>query len=261
MSGNRMLLRKLFITALFSLGLLTPGLKAIVQDAFAADKFTTAEQAPSFLPVEQAYQSLLEWRDGRLHISWTIADGYYLYEQRFEFAIIEDGEQRPLDIALPAGKVKDDPYFGRTPVYYYNLNHSIDWPASSEPKTLVLTAQGCADAGLCYPPYTQYARIDTQIDVCTGIRRRPDSKPDALRLSGIEFKSTGFYPSKRTQRRPRQPVCARRHTQLRRGRSPADSAARGWCSPGLGLSITNPMVCGGTCSAVFCACRRHARLA
>lgn len=166
-----MLLRKLFFAVSLSLSLVLPALQAIAQDAFSsADASKVLGSGPAamsqpaneFLPVEQAYQSLLQWRDGQLHISWTIADGYYLYQERFEFAVLENGEQTSLDVVLPEGKVKDDPYFGRTPVYYYNLNHSIDWPASAEPRTLVLTAQGCADAGLCYPPYTQYAEVDTQ---------------------------------------------------------------------------------------------------
>ncbi len=170
-----MLLRQLFFAALLSLGLATPAQHTIAQDAFStspAGDFAN-QQAANFLPVEQAYQSLLQWRDDQLHISWTIADGYYLYQQRFEFAILENGEQQALDVTLPEGKIKDDPYFGRTPVYYYNLNHSIAWPATDQPKTLVLTAQGCADAGLCYPPYTQYAEVDTQ----SGVIRLSDKPP------------------------------------------------------------------------------------
>ena len=176
-----MLLRKLFITVSLGLSLLLAGLSSYAQDPFKsnAQTFTGTEQTPEFLPVEQAYKSLFEWRDDRLSINWTIADGYYLYQERFEFAVLHAGETQALEVDLPPGKMKDDPYFGRTPVYYFNLNHSIDWPASAAAKTLAITAQGCADAGLCYPPYTQYVEVDTDSGLISVNTKPPVTKTAA----------------------------------------------------------------------------------
>src|SRR5690606_27109586 len=60
---------------------------------------------------------------------------------------------------LPAGKSKDDEYFGRVEVYYHALDVGLTGlPAA--PFTLQVTSQGCADAGLCYPPRTQRFSVD-----------------------------------------------------------------------------------------------------
>src|SRR5690606_6874468 len=60
---------------------------------------------------------------------------------------------------LPAGKVKDDEYFGRVEVYYGEVDATLTG-LPGQPFTLAVTSQGCADAGLCYPPRTESFRVD-----------------------------------------------------------------------------------------------------
>ncbi|MDH5300155.1 MAG: protein-disulfide reductase DsbD [Gammaproteobacteria bacterium] len=87
---------------------------------------------------------------------WTIAEGYYLYKEKFKFSTQTPGYE--LDVAaavFPKGKIKQDEYFGQVESFRNKI--SIDIPLSravDAPEELVLdtVSQGCADLGLCYPP-------------------------------------------------------------------------------------------------------------
>jgi thioredoxin:protein disulfide reductase len=104
---------------------------------------------PDFLPVEQAFIfSSEKLETGETRLFWQIADGYYLYQKRLKF----DGLSAGLQPALPAGEDHDDEYFGKQQVYRQGLELTIPASASGQVK---VGWQGCADAGLCYPPQTQ----------------------------------------------------------------------------------------------------------
>lgn len=103
-----------------------------------------------FLPVEEAY--IPEYRvDGQqLLLSWEIADGYYLYEERFKFAL---ADKTPLTASFTPGKMKYDELFGReTAVHYHQVTATLDLSSFKDAFLLKMESQGCADAGLCYPP-------------------------------------------------------------------------------------------------------------
>ena len=108
-----------------------------------------------FLPVNQAFKlSVVDRTDQLIRLRFVNADGYYLYRHRFAI------NSQPAEVALgelqlPAGELKNDEYFGEVEVYYGILDLSIPLPAAQEqPFTLLVTYQGCADKGLCYPPET-----------------------------------------------------------------------------------------------------------
>lgn len=130
------------------------------------------EQQQEFLPVEQAYQAQLEWAGDELMLVWQVADEYYLYQHAFEHSYIDEaGNRVGFDVELPQGIDRHDEYFGDIVAYYYQVVLRLPKPD----KTVVLKAvsQGCADAGLCYPPYTQYFKIDPIAQTIT-----PTTKPD-----------------------------------------------------------------------------------
>ena len=118
------------------------------------------DQQPSFLPVEEAYQASLDVLDNSVLVDWQIADGYYLYRERFDVVASRDGEPVAVELEFSPGKVKDDPYFGRTEVYYHGASIRIGNIGDPSGVQLALTSQGCADAGLCYPPRKQYFSAD-----------------------------------------------------------------------------------------------------
>ena len=98
------------------------------------------------LPVDQAFQ-LTTLQDGNvLLLRWQMPPGYYLYRQRFGFTA---GEAE-IDVLLPAGLAREDAHFGVVNVFYDGLDLTVPLPA--EAQSVTVKYQGCADAGLCYPP-------------------------------------------------------------------------------------------------------------
>ncbi|MDH4039761.1 MAG: protein-disulfide reductase DsbD [Gammaproteobacteria bacterium] len=123
--------------------------------------FGAAATAPQFLPVEEAYQLEVEVREDKsLRVYWQIADGYYLYRHRFSFNLTDALGDVPLAVELPAGLQREDEYFGEVEVYYDHADILLAPGRVPADATLTLGSQGCADAGLCYPPQRQYFRVD-----------------------------------------------------------------------------------------------------
>ncbi|GAB4354123.1 MAG: hypothetical protein Kow006_19640 [Gammaproteobacteria bacterium] len=96
-----------------------------------------------------------------LRARWIIADGYFLYREKISFSTTTPG-YRIGEIRFPPGKIKDDPYFGRTETYRHQI--MVDIPLQRDagaPATLTLVArsQGCADLGVCYPPQSRNISI------------------------------------------------------------------------------------------------------
>ncbi|SIS41269.1 thiol:disulfide interchange protein DsbD [Thalassolituus maritimus] len=113
-----------------------------------------------FLPVERAFPLDVASDKSKVNARWNSADGYYLYEHRI---YLTQGAVR-LDPATWSkdGKEKYDEAFGDIVAYYGELEVSFD-TASLTPGTATLHYQGCADAGLCYPPQTSEVVITDPI--------------------------------------------------------------------------------------------------
>jgi len=89
-------------------------------------------------------------------VTYTIAPGYYMYRERFAFSARGAKLGAP---QIPAGKIKFDETFGKE-VETYHGAVTIRIPVEgSGPFTLNATSQGCADAGLCYPPQEASAQL------------------------------------------------------------------------------------------------------
>nr|WP_232059051.1 protein-disulfide reductase DsbD domain-containing protein [Kineobactrum salinum] len=132
----------------------------------AADAFGN----PQFLPVEEAYQLELETGEqGRVRLYWRIADGYYLYQHGFDFALQSGGRKLPLEVALPEALERHDEFFGDVRVYYQDADILLQPAESPQYARLTVKSQGCADAGLCYPPQTQAFDIDFSTGAATPV--------------------------------------------------------------------------------------------
>ena len=104
---------------------------------------------PDFLPVNKAFALSVEpLPSGETRLQWKIADTYYLYQKRFKF----DGLDAAHTPVLPQGLEHSDEFFGATQVYRDSVAIVIPAGASGQVK---VSWQGCADAGLCYPPQSQ----------------------------------------------------------------------------------------------------------
>lgn len=112
---------------------------------------------PEFLPVDLAFEvQPLEWQDGALVVSWRIAKDYYLYRDRLTFKAVAPASLKLGAPALPASMPYTDEHFGTMQIYRDKL--VVRLPMGKQAKGGVRIAvgyQGCADAGLCYPPQTR----------------------------------------------------------------------------------------------------------
>ncbi|MGO2131071.1 MAG: protein-disulfide reductase DsbD, partial [Pseudoalteromonas prydzensis] len=106
-----------------------------------------AEQ--TFLPVDQAFSFDFDQQGSTLFIGWDIAPGYYLYKNKLE--IIGKGA----DIEVPElgkGVVIEDEFFGKTEVFFDSLSVVSKLSNVVKDGVIKVRYQGCAEAGLCYPP-------------------------------------------------------------------------------------------------------------
>jgi thiol:disulfide interchange protein DsbD len=109
---------------------------------------STGQQQAEFLEARDVFRiEAIAGDDGETVLRGSIAPGYYLYRHRLSLV----GENGDLPITLSKGIEKTDEFFGRTEVYYDELSIAVDRGQSA---TAVLHWQGCADAGICYPPQT-----------------------------------------------------------------------------------------------------------
>ena len=109
------------------------------------------------LPPEQAFRYSARALDSRtLEARFVIADGYYLYRDKFSFAVAPDGAVLGAP-ELPAGKIKTDQFFGKVETYRGTVVVKLPLGGAAAGQSVVLTAdsQGCADVGVCYPPTRQ----------------------------------------------------------------------------------------------------------
>jgi thiol:disulfide interchange protein DsbD len=120
-------------------------------------------QAEEFLDPAVAFKPTARPIDGQtIEVRFEIARGYYLYRDKFRFAAEPESVQLGTPM-LPPGKVKEDPNFGDVEVYYQQALIRIPVERNSSgplPLTLKVTSQGCADAGICYPPQRQTLKLE-----------------------------------------------------------------------------------------------------
>ncbi|MAL98611.1 MAG: thiol:disulfide interchange protein [Alteromonadaceae bacterium] len=120
-------------------------------------RFFGSASGEAYLPVEQAFPFSESLDENGLVLTWGVAPGYYLYQDRIEVtAPGADVEIGALEFARK-GELKEDPYFGATPVFYdaIEVRVPVTLTGPSTEAQLFVTFQGCAEAGLCYPPETR----------------------------------------------------------------------------------------------------------
>ncbi len=116
-----------------------------------------ARAADDYLEPEAAFKFSARMLDPQtVAVTYDIADGYYMYRERFKFSAEGATLGAP---QIPPGKVKFDDTFQKN-VESYRKSVTITIPVRSTGMfTLTATGQGCADAGLCYAPQDASARL------------------------------------------------------------------------------------------------------
>ncbi len=103
----------------------------------------------TFLPVDKAFVFDFDQQGKTLFIGWDIAPDYYLYKKKVE--IIAKGA----DIEVPElgkGVIIEDEFFGKTEVFFDSLSVITKVSNITDGAVVKVRFQGCAEAGLCYPP-------------------------------------------------------------------------------------------------------------
>nr|WP_224776860.1 protein-disulfide reductase DsbD [Achromobacter insolitus] len=95
-----------------------------------------------------------------LALHYKVAPGYYMYRERFAIAISPADATTLGEAVYPKGEVKYDPTFEKDmEVFHKDVTIRVPVGAGGQPFTLTLTGQGCADAGLCYPPMDSTVKL------------------------------------------------------------------------------------------------------
>jgi thiol:disulfide interchange protein DsbD len=130
---------------------------ALAALAWAASGGAQTAAGPKLLPAEQAFRLSGRAIDARtVEARFNVADGYYLYRDKLRFAV----DPAPASAGkpeLPPGKPHEDEFFGKVTIYrgLAVVRIPVAAAAAGQDLTLVVDSQGCADAGVCYPPQVQ----------------------------------------------------------------------------------------------------------
>ena len=119
-----------------------------------------AANADDLLEPDKAFRfSALALDAATVEVRYAIADGYYLYRERFRFAA-EPASVKLGPPQFPKGQVHEDKFFGKQETYRKEVRIRLPVEAAgAEGLKLLVTSQGCADLGVCYVPQVQSADL------------------------------------------------------------------------------------------------------
>jgi thiol:disulfide interchange protein DsbD len=145
----------------------------------AAAAFGSASAEPQFLPPQQAYEYQATYAQGELVVRFDIEPGYYLYRDRLGFESTTPGVTLSTP-NLPVGEDHEDEYFGRQVIYRGEpvVSAKVSFDGSPRPFDVTLKLQGCADAGLCYPPQRWTTRVEAAGDTAPAAVAPPGPGPE-----------------------------------------------------------------------------------
>lgn len=151
------------ITSFLILGLLMLSPLSVVADSKLDPIADLFGQQAAFLDVDDAFAFDYSQDNDVITLSWTIADDYYLYADKFQFAadnltIVKTEQAEATQI--------EDEFFGIVDVYFFEAKIKVVVADVQQNATLKVRYQGCAKAGLCYQPTSK----ELPISVLNGIQ-------------------------------------------------------------------------------------------
>jgi thiol:disulfide interchange protein DsbD len=132
-------------------------------------------EEPVFLKVDEAFQFDFFQQGDQLTLSWKIADGYYLYKKQFKTVVKQAELGMPV---FPIAEQVEDEFFGLSDVFREQLDITYLIVSTVQDGIVKIRYQGCADAGLCYPPTTKEVYLN-QVGNATGAQPNQSSKDPA----------------------------------------------------------------------------------
>nr|WP_228340021.1 protein-disulfide reductase DsbD [Marinobacter sp. F3R08] len=114
-------------------------------------------QDNGFLPVDEALPFSFSTDTGSVLLSWDITPEHYLYRDRVTITATDPNVELGEPEFSAPGTVTEDEFFGTTTVFFdpVDVRVPVSLPAGAREAQLQVTYQGCAKAGLCYPPQTR----------------------------------------------------------------------------------------------------------
>lgn len=154
-----------------------------------------AAHATDFLEPDQAFKFSAQLTgNGQIQVRYDIAPGYYLYRSKFKFAL--DGATLAAP-RFPAGEIKQMPDFGAMEIYQHQVSIELPYTRTGAATIrLSSTAQGCAEAGICYNPITNVSEFT--------LPAQPPAAQSSTRPSALDTLSAGAAPGATTFLSPEQ---------------------------------------------------------
>ena len=116
------------------------------------------KKSDELLEPEKAFRFSARALDGAIEVKFAIADGYYLYRNKFRFSAEGNPSVQLGTPQMPRGVPHKDEFFGETETYRRQV--AIVIPAQGEGRfDLKVVSQGCADVGVCYVPMESEAGL------------------------------------------------------------------------------------------------------
>ncbi|HYE34152.1 protein-disulfide reductase DsbD [Methylocaldum sp.] len=119
------------------------------------------------LPPDEAFRFFAEVKDAdTLWVNWQIAEGYYLYREKFKLTLVDAAGVKLGSYEIPRGEPKHDEEFGAVEVFHRDVGFAVPLSrADGQPVNIQLQAnyQGCAEKGVCYPPMQKTASLDLPV--------------------------------------------------------------------------------------------------
>ena len=116
-----------------------------------------------FLPPDVAFRVGSRVDGNVVRVRWVIADGYYLYRHKIELQSASPGLLLSA-MSFPKGIIKTDQYLGTQEIFVQEVEGTAAFSrsdAGAHPIEIKVTYQGCAEAGLCYPPISKVLLPDS----------------------------------------------------------------------------------------------------
>ncbi|WP_133499445.1 protein-disulfide reductase DsbD family protein [Cognatilysobacter terrigena] len=135
----------------------------------------TPDQLP---PVDSVFVPSAQYTDGAIEVRWTIAKGYYLYRHRI--GVQSDAGFVADAVQLPKGDAHHDEFFGDVETYRGSLVAKLPGTPQAASTVVTIKYQGCADAGVCYPPQTRRLTVALPANATSSSSNAPGRSPFAL---------------------------------------------------------------------------------
>ncbi|MBR8494895.1 protein-disulfide reductase DsbD [Burkholderia cenocepacia] len=135
-------------------------LAVLLSFVFVLGGLSVARAADDFLDPSVAFKFSASESPGQVDVRFKIASGYYMYRERFAFAV-KSGQATLGEPQFPAGHVKFDQTFQKdVETYRDEVVVHVPVKQAAGPFELAVTSQGCADEGICYPPAEHVMKVD-----------------------------------------------------------------------------------------------------